>query len=195
MANAEDECTGRFWEGRFKATVLPDEAAIAACMVYVDLNPVRAGLAATPEKSDFTSAQERIADLKSADDVSTADAKDVRIEHGQKAGWLAPVELEPKRKKAREKCSSRRASNKGCMFMTLAEYLQLLDWTGRQLKPGKRGAIPKNAPPILDRLNLSAELWLHAVEHFGKRRSANRITPASRFNATAKPGKTAVAVQ
>jgi hypothetical protein len=42
------------------------------------------------------------------------------------------------------------------MFLTLAEYLQLLDWTGRQLKPGKRGAIPKNSPPILDRLNLSA---------------------------------------
>ena len=154
----------------------------------------RAGLAAPPEKSDFTSAQERISDLKSADDVSTADAKDVRIEHGSNAGWLAPVELEPKRKKAREKCSSRRASNKGCLLMTLAEYLQLLDWTGRQLKPGKRGAIPKNAPPILDRLNLSTELWLHAVEHFGKRRSANRVTPASRFNATAKPVRTAVAV-
>jgi REP element-mobilizing transposase RayT len=195
MANAEDECTGRFWEGRFKATILPDEAAIAACMVYVDLNPVRAGLAATPEKSDFTSAQERIADLKSADDVSTTDAKDVRIEHGSNAGWLAPVELEPKRKKAREKCSSRRASNKGCVFMTLAEYLQLLDWTGRQLKPGKRGAIPKNAPPILDRLNLSAELWLHAVDNFGKRRLASRITPASKFNATAKAALQSVAVQ
>jgi hypothetical protein len=80
MANTGDECTGRFWAGRFKATVLPAEAAIAACMVYVDLNPVRAGLAATPEKSDFTSDQDRIADLKYADDVSTADAKDVRIE-------------------------------------------------------------------------------------------------------------------
>jgi len=44
----------------------------------------------------------------------------------------------------------------GPYVLTLAEYLQLLDWTGRQLKPGKRGAIPKNAPPILDRLNLSA---------------------------------------
>lgn len=186
MANAEDECTGRFWEGRFKATVLPDEAAIAACMAYVDLNPVRAGLAKAPEQSEFTSAQERIRDLKSAEDVSTAEAKDVRIEHGAKAGWLAPVELEPKRKNVREKCSNRRASNRGCVFMSLPQYLELLDWTGRQLKAGKRGAIPKNAPPILERLNLSAELWLHAVEHFGKRRAANRITPASRFNATAR---------
>ena len=69
--------------------------------------------------------------------------------------------------------------------MSLAEYLQLLDWTGRQVKPGKRGSVPKAAPPILERLNLSPEIWLQVVEQFGKRRSANRITPASRFNATA----------
>ena len=185
MANAEDECTGRFWEGRFKATVLTDEAAIAACMAYVDLNPIRAGIAATPEQSDFTSAQARITDLKSASDVSTPDARDVRIEHGQNAGWLAPVELEPRRQKVRGKAPVRRASNRGCVFMTLPEYLHLLDWTGRQLKPGKRASIPKTAPPILKRLNLSAELWLHAVEQFAKRRAANRITPASRFNASA----------
>ena len=79
--------------------------------------------------------------------------------------------------------------------MSLPQYLELLDWTGRQLRPGKRGAIAKNAPPILDRLNLSAELWLHAVEQFSKRRSANRITPASRFNATAKSVLTSAAVQ
>jgi len=192
MANAEEECTGRFWEGRFKATLLPDEAAIAACMVYVDLNPIRAGIASTPEQSDFTSVQERMADLKSADEVSTADAKDTRIEHGSQAGWLAPVELEPKRKKAREKCSSRRASNRGCVVLSLADYLQLLDWTGRQIRPGKRGSIPKSLLPILDRLNLSPDLWLHAVEQFSKRRAANRVTPASRFNATGQPTPVAV---
>ena len=154
-------------------------------MVYVDLNPVRAGIAATPEASDFTSVQERIADLKSADEVSTADAKDARIEHGESAGWLAPVELEPKRKKVREKCSSRRASNKGCVFMSLAEYLELLDWTGRQVMPGKRGAVARKVPAILDRLNLSAELWMQTIAGFAKRRSANSVTPASRFNAAA----------
>lgn len=67
--------------------------------------------------------------------------------------------------------------------------------TGRQWKPGKRGSIPKNAPPILDRLNLSAELSLHAVEQFAKLRSANRIAPASGFNATAKLSLTSAAVQ
>ena len=185
MANAEDECTGRFWEGRFKATILEDEAAIAACMVYVDLNPIRAGIAETPETSDFTSAQERIADLKSAADVSTVDAKDVRIEHGEQAGWLAPVQLEPKRKKVRERTTTRRASNRGCIFLSLPEYLELLDWTGRKVHPGKQGVISKKIPPVLERMGVDPDVWLALVGQFGKRRAANTVTPATRFNATA----------
>lgn len=179
LANAEDECTGRFWEGRFKAQVLPDEAAIAACMVYVDLNPVRAGMASTPEESHFTSAQERIADLRTAITSSKAELLNALIEHGPRAGWLAPIELEPQNTMGREQLSGRRASNSGCVFLSLQEYLRLLDWTGRQLHPGKSGVIAGETPPLSERLGMSAETWLIVVNGFRSRRRVRRMTAAS----------------
>jgi len=63
--------------------------------------------------------------------------------------------------------------------------MELLDWTGRQVKPGKRGSVARKVLPIPDRLNLSPELWRQTIAGFAKRRSANSVTPASRFNAAA----------
>ena len=205
--NREEEVTGHFWEARYKIQPLLDEMAIAACMAYVDLNPIRAGIALTPETSDFTSVQERILDRHSAvnigdtlqypsSDLSATfspdsgekgdhgDAQDHKIEHGANAGWLAPVTLDPPRKKVREAQSSRRASNKGCLPMTLDEYLKLLDWTGRQLRNDKAGRIPSEFGPILERLDCSAESWLDLVQNFRKRFRTEAGRPATLQNAS-----------
>lgn len=62
MANEEENCKGCFWEGRFNSQALLDGAALLSCMVYVDLNPVRAELAETSADSDFTAIQQRLYD-------------------------------------------------------------------------------------------------------------------------------------
>ena len=175
LSNAEDQVSGRFWEGRFRAQVLDSEEAIAACMVYVDLNPIRAGIAESPESSDFTSVQERIADMESSAEVESANSKDVRIEHGRRAGWLSPIPLDPPRKKVRERPAKRRATNQGSLPMTLPEYLLLVEWAGRQLHAGKRGCIKSTIPPLLERLGTSPEIWLVLVEQFEPRQHVQSV--------------------
>ena len=172
-ANREDEVTGHFWEARFKAQPLLDETAIAACMAYVDLNPIRAAVAQTPETSDFTSLHDRIADRQavavSAACTAPTVAQDTHTEHGPKAGWLSPISLEPPDKSSRARHTDRRLTNRGCLSMSLDEYLQLIDWTGRQLRLDKPGQIPPHLDPILTRLDCSPETWLDLMANFRRR--------------------------
>jgi hypothetical protein len=72
-ANTEDVCKGHFWEGRLKSQALLDEAAILTYMSYVDLNPVRVGMAECPENSDLTSIQQRIIEYTKGSNESAAD--------------------------------------------------------------------------------------------------------------------------
>ncbi|QEH32271.1 hypothetical protein OJF2_07400 [Aquisphaera giovannonii] len=177
-ANREDGCTGRFWQGRFRCTHLLDEAALLACMAYVDLNPVRAGIAEAPDRDGRTSACQRAEALLAA--RAAADA----TPPAPRDAWLSPIELiEREPAKPRPPAGSPapapasrprppRASDRGLLPMTAAQYLELLDWAGRQSRPGG-GTIPATSPPVLDRLGLRSESWPAAARGlFGRPRRA-----------------------
>jgi REP element-mobilizing transposase RayT len=167
-ANKEDECTGRFWEGRFKSQPLLDEAAVLACSAYVDLNPVRAGIAQTPETSDFTSVQDRCETLKHQQQAKTPAARKQAAATASDR-WLAPVSIKGKQHVGPVASKSHcRASDKGFLPVSLTDYLKLVDWTGRQISKGKRGRIPDRCKPILKRLGVDREVWCDLVRDFGR---------------------------
>ncbi len=164
-ANREDGITGRFWEGRFKSQALLDEPAMLACAAYVDLNPIRAKMASTPEESEFTSARDRIeayqgrqkilaleGDVKTTGMRPPQQAIAAAIRQREQDRWLCPIGPES-----------------GYLpSLDLPGYLRLLDWTGRWLARGKRGVIPPRLHPILERLELDVERWLKTARCYGQ---------------------------
>ena len=148
-ANKEDDCTGRFWDGRFKSQILLDRAALITCMAYVDLNPVRAKIAETPETSDYTSVAVRI--------------KEKQAVKSEKTATLVPFASNYQEQLKKQK------QGLLCLPIEQEDYLKLVDWTGRKIKQGKRGSIPREIAPILQRLKVNDSQWVDGVEHYGKR--------------------------
>ena len=145
-----------------------DEAAILACSAYVDLNPVRAGIAETPEQSDFTSVQDRCETVKAYQKAKSPSAKKQAKIHASDR-WLAPVAIRGKSHIGPVASkSSHRVSDKGFLPLSLADYLKLVDWTGRQIARGKKGRIPDRCKPILKRLGVNRDVWCRLVEDFGR---------------------------
>lgn len=158
QANKEDDCTGHFWESRYKSQALLTEEALLSCMAYVDLNPVRAGMAETPEDSEHTSIQERIKPT-----FNLAEA--IQGQKEQEALAHFPLPLKPL---LHFDGTINDQEQTGLPFGS-TDYLNLVDFTGRAILPNKRGHINEKAQPILNRLGLSEKDWLTQASQFEDR--------------------------
>ena len=198
QANREDKVTGHFWEGRFHSVPLLDPAAVLAGMVYVDLNPIRAGVAQTPEESDHTSVQERILLMEEAKLPRRLRRAGLQ-EAGRSTDETRPDEAYGDSRHLREMCGEvlRRKARRGIKpwvapikdcapgatgecGLTLEQYLTLVDQTARQLRPGKRGAMDRHAADILERLGLDGGKWIEAMARGGQFRGRAVGSPEAR---------------
>ncbi|PKG36895.1 hypothetical protein CXF74_21780, partial [Psychromonas sp. Urea-02u-13] len=120
--------------------------ALLTCMAYVDLNPIRAKMASSVDKSEYTSVFERI------HNKSNETEKNNEVENTRLVKFIG---------------AEHQHEAQGIHF-TLIDYLELVDWTGRLIREGKRGVISSQAPALLTLLGLDNDTWLSLANDFGK---------------------------
>ena len=162
-ANQEDKQTGKFFQGRYRAVRILDEESLLACAAYVDLNPIRAAMAETIETSEHTSVQRRIQALPQFEPSEPSPSTGVD-------SFLSPLAIDERHdplgacaNQTRERCS-----NKGFLSMSVADYLELLDVSGRMIRTDKSGTTPADVAPIFERRKLDREYWLLQIREFGR---------------------------
>ncbi len=196
LANKQDECTGRFWEGRFKAQRITDEAGLLACAMYVDLNPVRAALADSPKDAQHTSAYDRVKavegskmdsaafDLvsvstegvsRSRRTISAAKLKAVRASARRVSRrkvlrdcWLAPLSMNRKVLADNPQLNREgvRASDKGFLDLSWRVYWHLLCWTAKQRADSAAEKTPSGIDRVFAKLGIESSMWRDLVWNF-----------------------------
>ncbi len=171
--NKDDQLSGTLWEGRYSCRRIEDEAGLLATAIYVDLNQIRTGEASLPEESNFTSIGDRINAFQTQLAICNYDCEAASQPRDEKRrdNWLAELTLDddPENQSSNEMKSvtGDRASDKGLLSIPLANYIELLEETGRQVVAGK-AAIPMNISPILERLKIRPEHWIESISEFQK---------------------------
>ena len=161
MANAEDDVSGHFWQGRFKSQALLTSGALLSAMAYVDLNPIRAGLSQTPEQSEFTSIKQRIDQWAGRSRSMTHKTP------------LLPIFGPPS-------LSVSKAPN-----FALSDYLELVDSSGRTVATDKPGVIPSNLPRLLNRISLNPSGFIAYIRH-EERGFYNAVGPSAALQSAAR---------
>ncbi|SJN54204.1 hypothetical protein VR7878_00676 [Vibrio ruber DSM 16370] len=142
-ANQEDQCRGHFWEGRFKSQALLDEKALLAAMTYTDLNPVRANIAETPETSEYTSFKRRVNALESNQETPLGLFPFIGDMHQDQTNGIP---------------------------FRLIDYMEWVDFVGRQMREGKPGYIKQTHPGIISRLSLNQIDSIHLCTRLERER-------------------------
>lgn len=147
-ANLEEDLTGDFWQGRYQALVLLDEATTLAASVFTDLASIKDDLQKQLCDSLYSSLRIRWESLHSRDTASRLDSTICSMKH---AGTLE--------------------SGSPILRITLEEYIDLLDWTRKGLILNNRNDLkePKIVPHrIIEKHNISVELWFLMATEFDR---------------------------
>lgn len=140
-ANREDHCSGRFWEGRFRSQALLDEGALVTCMAYVDLNPIRAGLAARPEDAVFTSIRERLL-------------------HAAKARRSPPGLMA---------CADQAVRSRDSLPIRFDDYAEIVRFAAKAIRAGKAVEVPAAVTARLERHALDSRNFIETLRSYPRR--------------------------
>jgi len=141
-SNKEENCTGSFWQGRYSAQALLDEVAVFSCMAYVDLNPIRAKITEKLEESNNTSIKKRLKELKQIESIDVQKKLDTAI-------FAISNQISSKK-----------------LSMSLKSYIELVEWTGKNIIRPNKAAMPQHIFSCLNSLNLQQAHWLKQLENF-----------------------------